>query len=316
MIPFEFATDADSPHDTIVCAGEPIIFNANPRNDGFGEMLFQWRVSVDGINLLDSTFYRLDITSAACALATSSLNAILRVDGDIVFDLHPQDTTNCADKGVIFFANVTNNGYTGQDGLRYQWQELEHNGSGVWRNILNEGVYNGASTDTLSIDITTGLDSNQYRMIAWSSVCNPDTSDAAYLIEEGSASFTDHPEDVIICSGEMTSFAARMVNSTGQGGNILNWQISTNNGIDWRNIDPISEALFEVDGSGPNPTGDSTATFMTDTLKVLDVTGMQGYRFRAAVTSTYCDTVFSQLARLTVEGPFSVHRYFHYLGYF
>jgi len=311
--PFEFATDADSPHDTIVCAGEPIIFNANPRNDGFGEMLFQWRVSVDGINyinvenlvglsgtvsgetttqltinptvsdhfLLDSTFYRLDITSAACALATSSLNAILRVDGDIVFDLHPQDTTNCADKGVIFFANVTNNGYTGQDGLRYQWQELEHNGSGVWRNILNEGVYNGASTDTLSIDITTGLDSNQYRMIAWSSVCNP------------------------VCSGEMTSFAARMVNSTGQGVNVMNWQLSTNNGISWRNIDPISEPLFSVNGAGPTATMDTTATAMSDTLFVSDVTGMQGYRFRAAVTSTYCDTVFSQLARLTVEGPFS-----------
>lgn len=335
--PFEFATDADSPHDTVVCAGEPIIFNANPRNDGFGEMLFDWKVSVDGINylpvatlvgyngtvsgqnttqltltptvsdhfLLDSTFFRLDITSAACASAASSLRALLRVDGDLIFDLQPQDTTNCADKGVIFFANVTNNGYTGDDGIRYQWQELEHEGSGIWTDVQNAGVYNGASTDTLSIDITTALDSNQYRVITWTSVCNQDTSDAAYLIEEGSTAFTDHPEDVIICSGEMTSFAARMVNSTGQGGNILNWQISTNNGITWRNIDPISEALFSVNGTGPLATGDSTATEMTDTLFVNDVEGMQGYRFRTAVTSTYCDTVFSQLAKLTVEGPFS-----------
>ncbi len=335
--PFVFGTAADSPHDTVVCAGESIIFNANPRNDGFGEMLYDWKVSVDGTNfvsvgslvglmgtfsgenttqltvnptvadhfLLDSTFWRLDITSSACADATSSLRALLRVDGDIVFDLHPQDTTNCADKGVIFFANVTNNGYTGQDGLRFQWQELEHNGSGIWQNVLNEGVYNGASTDTLSIDITTGLDSNQYRMIVWTSVCNQDTSDAAYLIEEGSTSFTDHPEDVIICSGEMTSFAARVVNSTGQGINVMNWQISTNNGINWRNIDPISEPLFSVNGAGPTATGDSTATTLSDTLFVSNVRGMQGYRFRAAVTSTYCDTVFSQLAKLTVEGPFT-----------
>lgn len=335
--PFEFATDADSPHDTIVCAGESIIFNANPRNDGFGTMLFDWKVSVDGVNylsvgslvgyggtftgenttqltvnplvsdhlLLDSTFWRLDITSSACADATSSLRATLRVDGDLQFDLQPQDTTNCADKGVIFFANVTNNGFSGQDGIRYQWQELEHNGSGTWRDLSNEGVYNGASTDTLSIDITTGLDSNLYRVLAWTSVCNLITSDSAYLIEEGSAGFTDHPEDVIICSGESTSFAARMVNSTGQGVNVMNWQLSTNNGISWRNIDPMTEPLFSVNGAGPTPTGDSTATAMSDTLFVSDVTGMQGYRFRAAVTSTFCDTVFSQLARLTVEGPFS-----------
>ena len=335
--PFDFASAVDSPHDTVVCAGETIIFNANPRNGGFGEMVYVWKVSVDGTNfdtldasfglsgtfsgvnttqltinptvsdhfLLDSTFFRLDIASGECAAGASSLMALLRVDGDLVFDLQPQDTTNCADKGVIFFANVTNNGYTGQDGLRYQWQQLEHNGSGVWQNVLNEGVYNGASTDTLSIDITTGLDSNQYRVITWTSVCNQDTSDTAYLIEEGSAAFTDHPEDVIICSGEMTSFAARMVNSTGQGGNIINWQLSTNNGISWRNIDPISEPLFSVNGAGPTATMDSTATAMSDTLFVSDVEGMQGYRFRAAVTSTYCDTVFSQLARLTVEGPFS-----------
>ena len=336
--PFEFASAADSPHDTVVCAGETIIFNANPVNEGFGNMIFEWKVSNDGTNfgpistfglsamgsysgvnttqliinpvvsdhfLLDSTFFRLDITSAACSQVSSSLRALLRVDGDLVFDLQPQDTTNCADKGVIFFANVTNNGYTGQDGIRYQWQELEHNGSGVWENVQNVGVYNGASTDTLSIDITTALDSNQYRVITWTSVCNQDTSNAAYLIEEGSAGFTDHPEDVIICSGEMTSFAARMVNSTGQGINVMNWQISTNNGISWRNIDPMSEPLFSVNGAGPTATGDSTATAMSDTLFVSDVTGMQGYRFRAAVTSTYCDTVFSQLAKLTVEGPFS-----------
>jgi len=336
--PFEFDTAADSPHDTVVCAGEPIVFRANPRNDGFGEMLYEWKVSIDGTNfgsipsfmgymgtysgedstvltltptvadhyLLDSTFFRLDITSAACAAVTSSLRALLRVDGDLVFDLQPRDTTNCADKGVIFYANVTNNGYTGQDGIRYQWQEFEHNTSGPWQDIQNGGVYNGASTDTLSIDITTALDSNQYRMITWTSVCNQDTSDAAYLIEEGSAGFTDHPEDVIICSGEMTSFSARMVNSTGQGDNYLNWQISTNNGITWRNIDPMTEGpLFTVADVGPTATGDSTATEMSTTLSVSDVEGMQGYRFRAAVTSTYCDTVFSQLAKLTVEGPFS-----------
>ncbi|MFK7978667.1 MAG: hypothetical protein AB8G86_01680 [Saprospiraceae bacterium] len=335
--PFEFATAADSPHDTVVCAGEQIIFRANPRNDGFGDMIYEWKISIDGTNfgpipgfagymgtesgtnttvltlnptvtdhfLLDSTFFRLDITSTSCSDVTSSLRALLRVDGDLVFDLQPQDTTNCADKGVIFFANITNNGYTGQDGIRYQWQELEHNGSGVWQDVKNEGVYNGASTDTLSIDITTALDSNQYRVITWTSVCNQETSAAAYLIEEGSAAFTDHPEDVIICSGEMTSFTARMVNSTGQGDNFLNWQISTNNGISWRNINPITEApLFTVVDMGPTDTGDSTATASTTTLSVNDVEGMQGYRFRAAVTSTYCDTVFSQLAKLTVEGPF------------
>ncbi len=339
--PFEFDSPENHPHDTIVCAGETIIFNANPTNYGFGDMMFQWKVnttglptdwadadllsltgggtvtgaqttqlvidpSVDDRALLDSALFRLDITSGVCPDETSSETAIVRIDGQLTFTQQPQDTVNCADKGVIFFANINNEGFGGNLSVQYRWEEYDH-GTMTWREIQNEGVYNGASTDTLSIDITTGLDSNQYRVVAWTAVCNEVTSDAAYLIEEGSVEFVDHPVDVIICSGEATSFSARMVNSTGQGDNILNWQISTNNGISWSNIDTGTEPLFSDDVTGPNVTpalDDSTTTEMFTTLSVSDVEGMQGYRFRAAATSTFCDTVYSQLAKLTVEGPF------------
>ncbi|MEM6316433.1 MAG: hypothetical protein AAF960_02120 [Bacteroidota bacterium] len=346
--PFVFDNVEDSPSDTIVCAGEQIIFSANPTNYGFGEMIYEWYVSINGSGFgpvtadltldnggspiytganttqliinpttaaqalaLDSAYFRLDVTSTECLTGSSSLRALLRIDGDIVIDQQPRDTVNCADKGVIFFVNATNNGYTGAQGIQYRWQEYDHE-TMVWSNIENEGVYNGATTDTLSIDITTGLDSNQYRVVMWTSVCNEIISDAAYLIEEGSAGFVDQPDDVIICSGEATSFTTVMENSTGQGVNVLNWQISTNNGISWTNVDT---SQLDIDGNKlfvqtttapmltPDPT-DSTVTTMSTTLDISNVAGMQGYRFRGAVTSTFCDTVFSQLARLTVEGPF------------
>lgn len=339
--PFEFGDPANSPHDTVVCSGEQVIFNANPTNLGFGEMIFEWKVFTagdwktisDGLSsipatftgenttqlvidlvddtdaaVLDSALFRLDVTSAECDNAIESLTALLRIDGSLNFATNPRDTVNCADKGVIFFATVENNGFGGRQSIQYRWQEYEHN-TMTWRDIENEGVYNGASTDTLSIDITTGLDSNQYRLVAWTNVCNSITSDPAYLIEEGNVNFTDHPIDVIICSGENTEFDARVVNSTGQGDNVLNWQMSTNNGISWVNIDTSQvkdgNKLFTFTHTGPTNTGDSTATELTSNLAVSDVEGMQGYRFRTAVTSTYCDTVFSQLAKLTVEGPFT-----------
>ena len=310
--PFVFDNPEDQPHDTIVCAGEPFLFTANPRNEGFGDMIFQWQIktvgggwqniqdlvlqpgaSISGENtaqltvnptvddraVLDSAIFRLDIRSRVCAEPNYSESALLRIDGVLTFTLQPQDTTNCADKGVIFFVNVNNEGFGGNSSVQYRWQEYNHN-TGLWRNVENEGVYNGATTDTLSIDITTSLDSNQYRVAIWTNVCNPDTSNAAYLIEEGAVAFTDHPDDVIICSGESTSFAATMVNSTGQGTNVLNWQVSTNNGITWANIDSsqldgMAGKLFTFVHVGPTATGDSTATTMSTTLSVSDVTGMQ-----------------------------------------
>ncbi len=337
--PFEFDNPEDSPHDTIVCAGEQVIFNANPTNYGFGDMVFSWSIFSGGnwtevstffatlpstisgetstqliIDMdvmdravLDSTLFRIGVSSAECNEEIYSDDALLRIDGALTFTRQPRDTVNCSDKGVIFFANVNNDGFGGRQSVQYRWQEFD-NDTKMWGDVENEGVYNGASTDTLSIDITTGLDSNQYRVVAWTSVCNPVTSDAALLIEEGNVNFTDHPIDVIICSGEATEFDARVVNSTGKGDNILNWQISTNNGISWTNLDTSQvkdgNKLFTFTHTGPTPTGDTTATELTTNLAVSDVEGMQGYRFRAAVTSTYCDTVFSQLAKLTVEGPF------------
>ena len=337
--PFIFNVLEDSPHDTVVCAGEQVIFNAAPVNEGLGNMTFEWKVSRNGGNfgpiaglgmlgtfsgenttqlilnptvddraILDSTFFRLDVFSENCGSASSSLRALLRVDGVPQFDLQPQDTVNCADKGVIFFVNVSNDGFGGQQALTFRWQELTK-GSSTWQDIQNGGVYNGANTDTLSIDVTSSLDSNQYRVIVWSSVCFRDTSDAALLIEEGSVSYSSNPEDVIICSGEATSFDVTMINSTGQGTNLLNWQISTNNGISWSNIDTSQVKdglkLFTVSQTAPVATGDSTATSINSILNISDVEGMQGYRFRTAAASTFCDSTFSQLARLTVEGPFS-----------
>jgi hypothetical protein len=47
--------------------------------------------------------------------------------------------------------------------IGYQWQISEDDGA-TWANISNAGVYTTATTATLNISDTTGLDGNQYRV--------------------------------------------------------------------------------------------------------------------------------------------------------
>ena len=333
--PFIFDDIADSPHDTTVCSGEQVFFRGNPTNYGLGEMLYEWKVSNGGgnfgpvstdVNLMgrvtgtdstvlvidsataamDGMLFRLDVTSAACTDETHSLNALLRVDGPLTFNDQPDDIVNCSDKGVVFAVDVNNPGYGGDLSVQYRWQYLHPHTDSVWTDIKNAGVYNGASTDTLSIDLTTGLDKHKYRVIVWTADCFRDTSFEATLTEEGPVTFVDHPDDVIICSGESTSFTAISTNATGQGNETHTWQVSSNNGITWANLsyggiyDTINTAPIRV-----NPGVDSSTT-ITTTLTISDVTGLGGNRYRAVVVSGSCDSIFSQLARLIVEGPFTI----------
>lgn len=72
---------------------------------------------------------------------------------------------------------------TSNDGgtLSYQWQ-VSSNGGTSYSNVSNGGVYSGATTDTLSISNSTGLNGNLYRVIVSSTGGAPAlTSTAATL---------------------------------------------------------------------------------------------------------------------------------------
>lgn len=87
-----------------------------------------------------------------------------QVELDLVFDVitigaQPTPSTVEAPASATFtLSATTNDGGT----LSYQWQ-LSTNGGTSYSNISNADVYSGATTSTLSISNSTGLNGNLYR---------------------------------------------------------------------------------------------------------------------------------------------------------
>ncbi len=338
------ANDDGHPQDTVVCAGESVTFSADPvidmtTLDPFGNvnvgenstLTYVWvynalgeynnpdsvstaawatdagisgefstqldlaSVSGTGFNL-DGYAFWLEVRSAECALPARSLPAILRIDGPLSVVLQPLDAANCSDQGAVFAADINNAGYGGELTIEYQWREKDA-ASGVWRDIENDSIYNGARSDTLSIDELFGLNANEYALLATIDGCSFISTDTVSLTEEGPIVVNDNPEDVITCSGQPGYFTATVIDSTTLDDSRLtyNWQVSSDFGRNWGNL---TEGSTTTDGG--------TYTLVeTDSMYIDDVTGLNGYRYRLAITnlSGSCDTVFSTPARITAEGP-------------
>lgn len=74
-------------------------------------------------------------------------------------------------------AATTNDGGS----LSYQWQ-LSTNGGTSFTNIINGGVYSGATTATLGISDATGLDARQYRVVVSSTGGAPNATSSAAIL--------------------------------------------------------------------------------------------------------------------------------------
>jgi len=90
----------------------------------------------------------------------------------------PANQTICTDKVATFTANVT----AGTGPHSYQWQ-VSSNGGGTYTNVTNTGVYNGATTATLTITAPpVSMSGYLYRcLVAGAAPCAAQTSRAATL---------------------------------------------------------------------------------------------------------------------------------------
>lgn len=181
-----------------ICAAQNTTFSVNATGTA---LAYQWQESIDGgitftnlsnggvysnvtsatlsltgaTVLMNSYKYRC-IISGTCAPAVTTSISTLVVFTPVNINTNPTGVTVCENSNGSF--SVTAAGTT----PTYQWQ-VSTNGGTSFTNILNGGVYTGATTSTLSLSgVNFGLTNNQYRcIVSGAAPCGIVNSGAAVL---------------------------------------------------------------------------------------------------------------------------------------
>ncbi len=213
--------------------------------------------------------YRLKITNSCGDKYTNV--ATLTVSSTITFSTQPANETVCAN-GTISLTAVASGG-------TYQWQASTDGGI-TWSNISDGGNYSGAGTGTLTIATIPGsFDANQYRCVATSSCTTQNSSVATLTVTASSAQITSQPQDLSACPNSGATFGV-----TGTGITGYQWQVSTDNGATWNNVDDVA------------PVSGST----TATLNIASVTTIMNNTKYRCVLTTSCGNINSSVATLSV----------------
>lgn len=109
---------------------------------------------------------KVDVLVAMTVAAASSGDATDDTtigDANFTITTQPTKTTVVAPAGASFTVVAAGAG-------TYQWQVKV--GTAQFANITNGGVYAGATSDTLTISNSTGLDGNKYRVVILNAVGN------------------------------------------------------------------------------------------------------------------------------------------------
>jgi hypothetical protein len=211
--------------------------------------------------------YRCNVTSADCGLSTLSACVVVTVVNPPVLTGSPSDQTVCAGGNASFSVTATGTG------IIYQWQEST-NGGVSWSNI------NGATNSTYTISaVTVSQSGNRYRCQLSNNTCTAPVNSASALLTVNTVpAISSQPADVTLCVGTTAGFTVA-ASGTGIG---YQWQLSTDGGSTWSNIN-----------------GANSAGYITPVLAA----GMNGYRYRCIVSGTCAPSVTSSAALLTVVSP-------------
>jgi hypothetical protein len=166
-------------------------------------------------------------------------------------------------------------------GLTYQWQS---DNSGIFQNLTNNAIYQGADTDTLAITgTTTGMNGVNFRCVVSDSILCHDTSMTAVLNVCGSLTGQPSSQTVPVNSTVYFGVSSSDPNATYQ------WQIGS--GASY--IDLVNNNFY-------------TGT-QTDTLKLTPASMLfNGKDYRCVMNSSVCyDT--SSVANLVVADNISIN---------
>ncbi|MCB0520190.1 MAG: T9SS type A sorting domain-containing protein [Lewinellaceae bacterium] len=253
-------------------------------------------VSGDSIAFLpsitDSLHLLYIIDSFGCLLDTALTGGInFSVHGPIKFIDQPDNMTQCSSLGTYFKAKVQN---IGEGIVQYNWQISDDWGNS-YTDLNNTFPFARVFTDSMNIYSEAGLDGKMFRLKAWTSVCDSIYSEGATLHVPDQINFNINPGDAAACAGDGAKFIACVENPTDS--NYFYWQYSIDFGITWDSL--------EMTGVFSHSSNGELMPTSCDTLFISDVSGLYGYKFRAA-THSACMITYTNPAMLTVEGPIVV----------
>jgi gliding motility-associated-like protein len=167
-------------------------------------------------NLLDTTYYRVIITSGVCAPDTSTVDSIIVDPVTVGGTISPAMDTVCsgANSGTLTLG--------GETGSVVQW-EFSQDGGVTWITIINTTTtqaYNNLTTATI------------YRALVQSGVCSQQYSAQSVISIDAQPAGGTLYSDITVCGGSNSG----TLTLVGHVGSISNWESSTDGGLTWGSI--------------------------------------------------------------------------------
>lgn len=167
----------------------------------------------------------------------------------------------------------------------YRWQ-VSSNAGATWTNLVDGGIYDGATTSTLTITpVGSTANGSYYRALASNPYGSNVPSASAALSVDSPPSFTVQPQAQTAAAGASVTFSTAVV---GLPVPALQWQFSVNNGGSWTNL-----------SEGSTYAGTKSATLSVNGL----TSAMSGIFYRALASNSVQADVASSTAGLTVLRP-------------
>lgn len=220
-----------------------------------------------------TTTYTASATNGTC---TGTANVTVTVNQLPAITVQPAALAAPACPGTKVVYTVTATGA----GLTYQWQ-VSTNGGTSYTNLVNDAIYTGVTTNSLTAQVTTAMTNYLYRVIV-SGTCTPAvTSNAVTLVVATTPTITTQPANVTVCAGTNAVFSVVAGGIPAPTG--YQWQVSTNGGTTYTNL--------------------TTGGSYTNTLTITGTTtALTGNRYRVIINNSCGQTVTSNAVTLTVNG--------------
>ena len=218
---------------------------------------------------MNGYLYRCVTSSGPCTLNSSAVSLTVQTAPSITAQPVP---TTLACVGQTISISTTASGTS----LTYQWQ-LSTDGGVTYNNVVNAGVYSGATTSSLTITgVTAGMNGYQFICVI-NGTCTPAATTSASTISISSpVVVTVQPQSVTVCANNTATFS---VSATGT---VLSYQWQVNSLLNpvYSNIPGANAASYTTPG----------ATY-----------AMNGNKYQCVIASVCAGNITSNPATLTVN---------------